>query len=189
MEPVDYVKPNKMDNQSISTAVAPSAFTRSASAEDADLVHQVYCAAPAYFDVISIPHPTLIEVRGELEAASGDERRFTELFFAPKGSKISSKIIDPVTGRYVVGYLDFKLDYPETGDGTVNLLLIPEELQSNGLGRLCVLDLEQRLKGQASRLLASIFGQNPRAEQFWKNLGYEFAIDAQPILDWYAKEL
>jgi len=100
-----------------------------------------------------------------------------------------TKLKDPITGRQIVGYLDFKLDYPEQGDGTVNLLLIPEKLQSNGLGRVCVVDLEERLKGQVSRLLASIYGQNPRAERFWKTLGYEFAIDAKPVLDWYAKTL
>ena len=169
-------------------AVLPSNYTRPANPEDAELVHEVYCAAPAYFDIISIPSPTLIEVRGELEAAQADKRRFTELFFAPKND-LRSEIYDPVTGRYVVGYLDYKLDYPDDGDGTVNLLLIPEKLQSNGLGRICVLDLEKRLRGQAKRLLASIYGQNPRAERFWKNLGYEFAIDAKPVLDWYAKVL
>jgi hypothetical protein len=52
-----------------------------------------------------------------------------------------------------------------------------------------VLDLEQRLRGQVRRVLASIYGQNPRAERFWGSLGYHFAIDAKPVLDWYAKEL
>jgi hypothetical protein len=52
-----------------------------------------------------------------------------------------------------------------------------------------VRELEARLKGHAKRVLVSIYGQNPRAERFWKSLGYAFAIDAKPVLDWYAKAL
>ncbi len=172
----------------IPNAVVPSEFSRPANPADAELVYKVYCATPGYFQIISIPDPTLIEVQGELEAAFMDERRFTELLFAPvKGNW--SDIIDPKTGKQVVGYLDYKLDYPYAGDGTVNLLLILESLQSKGFGRQFVTDLEDRLRGQVKRLLASIYGQNHRAERFWKTLGYSFAIDAKPILDWYAKVL
>ena len=172
----------------VSNAVVPSEFSRPASPADAELVYKVYCATPGYFQIISIPDPTLIEVKGELEAAFMDERRFTELLFAP-GDGQWSNIIDPQTDRQVVGYLDYKLDYPESGDGTVNLLLILESLQSKGLGRQFVHDLEDRLRGQVKRILASIYGQNHRAERFWKTLGYSFAIDAKPVLDWYAKTL
>ena len=38
-------------------------------------------------------------------------------------------------------------------------------------------------------MLASIYGDNPRARKFWERLGYQFAIDAKPLLVWYAKEL
>lgn len=169
-------------------AVIPSDFTRPAGPEDAELVYRVYCATPGYFEVISIPDPSLIEVKGELEAAFMDERRHTELLFTPDSS-LKSGIVDPQTGRQVAGYLDYKLDYPDKGDGTVNLLLITQSLQSKGLGRLYVKDLENRLNGQVQRLLASIYGQNHRAEHFWKTLGYSFAIDAKPVLDWYAKTL
>ena len=189
MKQNDYVIGNELKVKPSPNVVIPSDFTRAAGPADAALVHKVYCATPAYFDIISIPYPSLIEVKGELEAASSDKRRFTELLFAPSEEQNLTNLIDPLTGRQIVGYLDFKLDYPDQGDGTVNLLLIPEKLQSNGLGRICVLDLEGRLKGQVTRLLASIYGQNPRAERFWKTLGYEFAIDAKPVLDWYAKTL
>ncbi|MCA9835562.1 MAG: GNAT family N-acetyltransferase [Trueperaceae bacterium] len=172
----------------VPNAVVPSEFSRPANPEDAELVHKVYCAAPRYFEIISIPDPSVIEVRGELEAAFLDKRRFTELLFAPDQDTCSD-IIDPQTGRQIVGYLDYKLDYPDAGDGTVNLLLIIESLQSKGLGRHFVNNLESRLRGQVKRLLASIYGQNHRAERFWKTLGYSFAIDAKPVLDWYAKTL
>jgi len=154
----------------------PKLRTRPVSTADAACVFDIYCGAPSYFDVISIPMPSLSEVERELEAALSDPKRCAELVS-----------VEP-TGE-VVGYLDYKLDYPEEGDATVNLLLIPEALQNRGYGRSCVADLEARLKGKVKRILASIYGQNPRAERFWRSLGYSFAIDAKPILEWYAKEL
>ena len=184
--------------------------TRPATVEDAALVHALYLATPAYFDIISIPVPTSDEVRTDLETAARDPRRYTELVLLRPHEREHGErehgerergetehdewepvesARDPVTGRAVVGYLDYKLDYPEKDDATVNLLLVHGGLQSRGIGRRCVMDLETRLQGRASRVLASIYGQNPRAKRFWQSLGYHFAIDAKPILDWYAKTL
>ena len=42
---------------------------------------------------------------------------------------------------------------------------------------------------QVRRLLAGIYGENPGAVRFWERLGYHFAVDARPVLAWYAKEL
>lgn len=168
--------------------IAPGAMTRPATTEDAPFVHRLYCETPGYFDVISIPIPTLNEVEHELLAADDDRRRVTELIVLPEDEAAGSSIDHPSGGR-VVGYLDYTLNYPDDGDATVNLLLVHAELQSRGIGRRCVLDLEDRLRGRSRRVLASIYGQNPRAERFWRSLGYRFAIDAQPLLDWYAKRL
>ena len=161
-------------------------FARSATLNDAPLVHALYLATPDYFRIISIPTPTEEEVRHELEAAHNDTRRHVELILTDTSQ---ASITDERTGEGVVGYLDYKLDYPDPRDVTVNLLLISGTSQNRGFGRACVQDLEARLRGQAGRMLASIYGQNPRAERFWKSLGYHFAIDAKPVLDWYAKEL
>ncbi len=158
--------------------------TRPARPEDAPLVHQLYTETPDYFDIISIPLPTLGEVKHELELARHDPRRHTELLLC-SGIK---GIPDGKTHK-VVGYLDYKLEYPQAGDAMVNLLLIWGKLQSKGLGRSAIVELESRLKGQSKRVLVSIYGQNPRAERFWKSLGYSFAIDAKPVLDWYGKTL
>lgn len=155
-------------------AAAPHFYTRPATLTDAAAIYDLYCGAPSYFDIISIPPPTPFEVERELEAAVLDPKRCTELV---------------VQEGEVVGYLDYKLDYPETGDATVNLLLIPEHLQSRGYGRRTMSLLEARLQGRVKRVLASIYGQNGRAKRFWNSLGYRFAIDARPVLEWYAKEL
>ena len=171
---------------------SPGVATRAAEVQDAPLVHAIYLGTPGYFDIISIPVPTLAEVETELMTAARDSRRQVELVFAPPGLELPGwKIHDPSSGRQVVGYLDYKLDYPEAGDATVNLLLVHGDLQSRGVVKKSAADLEKRLRlrGNVRRMLASIYGQNPRADRFWRSLGYSFAIDAKPILDWYAKEL
>ena len=173
---------------------APHALTRPTTHKDAGLVHAVYSRTPKYFDIISIPVPTLSEVERELEAAAGDPRRCTELVLATdegpnKNTDESATLLDPMSGLYVVGYLDYKLDYPDPGDAMVNLLMIAAPFQGHGYGKRCVADLETRLSNRAKRVLASIYGQNPRAIRFWEGLDYHFAIDAKPVLDWYAKEL
>lgn len=104
-------------------------------------------------------------------------------------SSVSSSKFAPQPPRYVVGYLDYKLNFPEKGDATVNLLLVGEPWQRNGYGARAMRDLETRLQGKVHRVLASVYGQNLRAKRFWASLGYSFAIDAKPVLDWYAKYL
>ena len=173
--------------------------TRPAGPDDASLVQAVYQHTPGYFQIISIPVPTLEEVRTDLATAATDPRRHSELILlepswsAGPGDGDSSngqrEPVDPLTGLRVAGYLDYKLDYPDAGDATVNLLLVLPWLQSLGIGAACANDLEHRLAGHSRRLLASIYGSNPRARKFWERLGYTFAIDARPILDWYAKLL
>lgn len=153
---------------------APQLHTRPATLKDAPRLYNLYRGAPRYFELLSAPLPTLPEVERELEAAAQDPKRRVELL---------------LEGESAVGYLDYKLDYPEPGDATVNLLLIPEALQSRGYGRRSIGLLEAGLQGRASRILASIYGSNARAKRFWRSLGYSFAIDARPILEWYAKEL
>ena len=172
-------------------ATKTAVTTRPAAISDAQLVHSLYIATPSYFDIISIPIPTLEEVRTDLATARADPRRQVELVLVAEGSStgMDPVIRDPVSGGVVAGYLDYKLDYPDSGDATVNLLLVHPSLQSRGIGGACARDLESRLEGKARRLLASIYGENPRARNFWERLGYAFAIDAKPLLDWYAKSL
>lgn len=158
---------------------------RAAGPDDAATVHELYVATPGYFEMLSIPLPTATEARTELEAAAADRRRRTELILpAPVAARTLG-----VEAAAPLGYLDVTLDYLEPGDATVNLLLVREALQGRGIGSACVRALEARLAGRVERVLASVYGKNPRAERFWRSLGYAFAIDAAPVLEWYAKEL
>jgi ribosomal protein S18 acetylase RimI-like enzyme len=162
-----------MDEQAALTALS----IQKMALQHAPLLHGLYQAAPGYFELLGSALPSLHEVTRDLETALYDPRRCLELLY--------------VDGR-LVGSLDYKLDYPHSGDVTINLLLIRGELQSSGLGRRAVRDLERRLPRSGSgegRLLASVLGENQRAVKFWESQGFTFATDARPVMTWYAKPL
>lgn len=152
-----------------------------AGPERAERVHALYRTTPDYFETLSIPLPSVEEVRTDLATAAGDPRRITELVVLPS---------EP-TGESAsdAAYLDVTVDYLHPGDATVNLVLVRCELQRQGIGRTVVGDIERRLAGRYKRLLASVYGRNPDARRFWTSLGFHFAIDAAPVLEWYAKRL
>ena len=166
---------------------------RPAGADDAGLVHALYLATPAYFDAIGKPVPTSSEVRTDLMLAEHDERRRVVLAVLDDRAEATALPAgvphDAGSDGPVVAYVDYKLDYPDVGDATVNLLLVHGALQSRGYGAAVVGALEERVRGRARRVLASIYGSNPRARRFWERLGYRFAIDARPVLEWYGKRL
>ncbi len=139
---------------------------------DIPVLHQFYANSSHYFQIIAAPLPTLEDVARELETALSNPRRRLEFY---------------TLGHEVVAYLDTTLDYPKLGDATVNLLLIAESKQRLGLGSHIMRRLEQHLDGRVRRILAGVFGHNPRAVHFWEQLGYHFEIDARPVLSWYAK--
>ncbi|CAM3261705.1 GNAT family N-acetyltransferase [Deinococcus saxicola] len=141
----------------------------------APLLHMLYAAAPGYFALLGSRIPSLSETERDVEIALLDPRRRLELLHDAHGK--------------LVGSLDYKLDYPQPGDLTINLLLIREDRQSQRLGEQAVHDLEERLPPQIRRILASVLGENPRGVRFWERLGFEFTVDARPVMTWYAKPL
>lgn len=141
----------------------------------APLLHTLYAAAPGYFALLGTRVPSFSEVQRDVEIALLDPRRHLDLLHDDAGE--------------LFGSLDCKQDYPNPGDLTINLLLIREDRQSQGLGERAVRDLERRVPRGTGRILASVIGDNPRGARFWERLGYSFALDARPALTWYAKPL
>lgn len=160
---------NPSDNTTTSH-VAPHA--RPARLADSPLVHRLYSCAPEYFEMLGTPCPTPADVETELGLALMDERRHVELL---------------EIGGECVGLLDWKAHYPNQADVTVNLVLIDAAQRGRGLGRKVIRGLEARLPQGTERVLASVLGHNPVAARFWEQLGYVFAVDARPVMSWYAK--
>jgi ribosomal protein S18 acetylase RimI-like enzyme len=174
--------------------------------QHAPLLHQLYLDTPDYFALLGTRPPSMGEVEHDVQTALFDPRRCLELIYLDdSGPELGQ---EPPAGP--IGSLDYKLDFPEPGDVTINLLMIRGDLQSSGLGHQVVRLLETRLRhaslGQSRheggsldaasssephtpRLLASVLGENPRAVAFWRRLGFSFATDARPVMTWYGKPL
>lgn len=141
----------------------------------APLLHNLYQATPGYFRLLGSRTPNLSEVQADVNTAFADQRRHLELLHDERGE--------------LVGSLDYKTDYPQAGDVTINLLLIREDRQNQHLGEQAVHELEARLPSGTRRVLASVLGDNPRGVRFWERQGYAFELDARPAMVWYAKHL
>lgn len=176
--------------------IAPSTLTRSASAKDAHLVQHLYAQAPSYTATVTMKVPSVAEIYQDLYTAQQDSLRHTELVLCPAAehwripSGFATTSLDPESQRLIVGYLDYKVDYPQEHEVMINLLLIPEPLQGQGWGTRVMRSLEQRLASNHYRhVLASVYGRNAAATRFWQRLGYHHALDARPIMDWYGKDI
>jgi GNAT superfamily N-acetyltransferase len=164
--------------------------------QHAPLLHQLYLCTPDYFSLLGTRPPSLGEVEHDVQTALFDPRRCLELIY-PEDSRQDDSQQEGHPQADPIGSLDYKLDFPEPGDVTINLLMVRGDLQSSGLGQQAVRQLELRLrellKGHpgpaSSRLFASVLGKNPRAVAFWERLGFSFATDARPVMTWYAKPL
>lgn len=137
-------------------------------------IHRLYLDSPTYFNLIGMEVPSLADVERELEVLEHDPRRRASLL---------------EQDGEVVGYLDYKLTYPEDGAATISLLLIRESLQGQGLGARALGELEARLRGEVGRLFAVVYGDNPVARHFWSRQGFAHLRDSGPSLSWYVKDL
>ncbi|GAB5603702.1 GNAT family N-acetyltransferase [Thermus sp. FJN-A] len=141
--------------------------------EDAPLLHQLFLQSPGYFALIGMEPPTLEDVVQDLRTLAKDERRRAFLLLLEEEA---------------VGYLDYKLHYPEPEDATLSLLLIREDRQGQGLGQRALKYLVGHLAGMA-RLYAVVYGNNARAKAFFQGQGFRHVKDGGPALSWYVREL
>jgi ribosomal protein S18 acetylase RimI-like enzyme len=144
------------------------------NANSAPVVHSLYLNCPTYIALIGGDTPTLNDIRRELETLRHDTRRQALLL----------KQAD-----HVVGFLDYKVAYPDLHSATISLLLIDESLQGRGLGKAAVEQLEALLKGRMDRLYAVVYGSNEQAKRFWEKVGFSHLRDSGPTLSWYLKPL
>ncbi|GIW24846.1 GNAT family N-acetyltransferase [Meiothermus sp.] len=142
--------------------------------DSAPVVHSLYLSCPTYIALIGGDTPTLNDIQRELETLRHDTRR-QALLLQQDGQ--------------VVGFLDYKVAYPDLHSATISLLLIEESLQGRGLGKAAVERLEALLRGRMDRLYAVVYGNNDQAKRFWERVGFEHLRDSGPTLSWYMKPL
>jgi len=139
----------------------------------APLLHGLFLRSPGYFALIGMEPPSLEDVLRDLHTLEKDPRRRAFLLFLEEEA---------------VGYLDYKLHYPEEGDATLSLLLIREDRQGQGLGQRALRHLMAHLAG-VERLYAVVYGQNPRAKDFFLKEGFRHVKDGGPAVSWYVRAL
>ncbi len=144
------------------------------NADSAATVHSLYLNCPTYLTLIGAETPSLNDIRRELETLRHDTRRQALLLLHT---------------NHVVGFLDYKVAYPDLHSATISLLLIDESLQGRGLGKAAVEQLETQLRGRMDRLYAVVYGNNEQAKRFWEKVGFEHLRDSGPTLSWYLKPL
>lgn len=144
------------------------------TSDSAAVVHELYLNCPTYISLIGGEMPTLNDIRRELDTLRHDTRRQAVLLMQE---------------NQAVGFLDYKVAYPDLHSATISLLLIKEKLQGQGLGKAAVEQLEAQLGGRMDRLYAVVYGNNEQAKRFWERLGFEHLRDSGPTLSWYMKSL
>lgn len=144
------------------------------SADSAPIVHSLYLSCPTYIALIGGDTPTLNDIERDLETLRHDTRRQVLLLRHED---------------HVVGFLDYKVAYPDLHSAAISLLLIDESLQGRGLGKAAVKQLEALLNGRMHRLYAVVYGNNQQAKRFWERLGFYHLRDSGPTLSWYLKPL
>jgi GNAT superfamily N-acetyltransferase len=144
-----------------------------ASVDHAAAVHDLYTRCPAYIDLIGGGMPTLTDITRELETLTPDPRRQALLL---------------LQDNQVVGFLDYKLAYPDLHSATISLLLIDEALQNQGLGQQAIAQLEGLIKGRVETLYAAVYGNNHKARMFWQHRGFSHIRDGGPTVSWYRKD-
>ena len=145
-----------------------------ALSEAARMLHQLYQNCPTYISLIGGEAPSLNDIERELETLRHDTRRQAMLI---------------LEGEQMVGFLDYKVAYPDLHAATISLLLVDEKIQGRGLGRVVVEQLEALLRGRTERLYAVVYGNNERAKTFWLRCGFAHLRDSGPSLSWYEKEM
>ena len=126
---------------------------RSLALQHAPLLHQLYLDTPDYFALLGTRPPSIGEVEHDVQTALFDPRRCLELIYLDRATPTTgtgSVGAEEGEAAAPIGSLDYKLDFPEPGDVTINLLLIRGDLQSSGLGHQVVRLLETRLHAARS---------------------------------------
>jgi hypothetical protein len=143
--------------------------------------------------VISIPSPR--STRSATEIERGRARRAARpstcvLVASTAGVELDPALRDRSAGGWVVAYLDYKLDYPEPGDATVNLLLVHDALRDRGIGRTRgAATSRRRLTGSREARCSPASTAATRGPALLGGAGvYRFAIDARPVVEWYGED-
>lgn len=150
----------------------PRVSLRPLSAEDVAAVQAVFEATPDYFAQLTGEPPAGHEAQRTFDSLAGQPGRLWLGLFVPDEAGLPD----------LIGLLDLRLGFPEPQTVTLGLLLVCEARQRQGLGSQAYRLLEGWLRQQDFDLVElHVAGQAFGAQQFWRQLGFEFSGQQQRV--------
>lgn len=133
-----------------------------------EALQQVYALTPAYWEMYHLPGAPGGQAERDLAAVAEEAGRNA------LGILLPNRPSDPAAGAQLIGLVDFRLHWPESGTVYVGLVMVAEPFQRQGIGSSAWALLEQWLVEQAGIELARLTVEqfNPGALHFFQHNGF-----------------
>ena len=138
--------------------------------EDMAALQRVLESAPTYAE----------RVTGAPPGAADAQSMFTIL---PEGKSYDDKFVFGIfLGGQMIGCIDIIRGYPAASTATVGLLLVAEQYQRTGVGRLAYAELERLVQAWDScvRVRLGVVMTNSDVVAFWRKLGFSETGEMRP---------
>ncbi len=137
----------------------------------------VYAATPEYWQMYGLAGPLPDQAQRDLAAANATSGRY----LAGIVKRVDEQ--DAVAGAELIGLVDFRLDWPETGAATIGMLMVAAPYQRQGVGTQAWALLAPWLAASAGMHKArlSVEQFNIGALKFWETLGFRLTGDSDRV--------
>ena len=128
----------------------------------------IYAATPSYWAMYDLDGPPPNQADKDLVAAAEVPGRFM------LGIVRRLDPADPEAGGELIGFIDFRLDWPDAGVAYVGMIMVAEPLQRHGIGTQAWSLLKPWLASQAAMhtARAGVEQFNLAALKFWEAQGF-----------------
>ena len=137
----------------------------------------VYAATPSYWAMYDLDGPPSNHADKELVAAAAEPGRIL------LGIVRRLDPADPDAGAEMIGFVDFRLDWPDPGVVYIGMLMVAEAVQRQGIGTQAWSLLKPWLASQAGmqRARAGVEQFNVAALKFWEAQGFTVTGESNRI--------
>lgn len=148
------------------------------SCEDVSVVYQLFQEANDYLLNGSTEYDL---ARIQVVNTEMSSRLQAEFIMPSEGSSLVKGLGDDYrfyrrgqVSQPILGYLDYKSEYPSSEDVTINVFLIPRAIRALGIEQTLWTEIEKKFKNLgAKRILASVYWGHRETQLFWQGLGFQ----------------
>ncbi|MCX6046495.1 MAG: GNAT family N-acetyltransferase [Chloroflexi bacterium] len=132
-------------------------------------LQQVYHATPGYWQLYGLPGSPADQAARDLQTAAETPGRYL--------MGIVRRLVadDPTAGVELIGFIDFRLAWPDPDIVYIGMVMVAEPYQRNGIGQQAWHLLQPWLAttAQMSKARLGIEQFNPHALQFFEQIGFQ----------------